>query len=69
MTSTYLLMNLVIARPLSAFSLATCKVDIWKTVKISCQQEWLEMCAIFCGDGVKEMMRNASCFINFVPCI
>ena len=26
-------------------------------------KEWLEVCAMFFRDGVKEMMRNASCLV------
>ena len=42
----------------------------WETVKISWfgQKEWLEICAIFFTYGVEEMMRNASCFIIYIPC-
>ena len=40
------------------------KVDIWKTVKISCHKECLEFCAIFFINGEEETMRNASCSKN-----
>ena len=45
------------------------KVDIRKTVKISCHKECLEFCAIFFINGEEEMMRNASCLKQFMSTI
>lgn len=34
----------------------------------STKKEWLEICAAFIGDGVKETMKNAKSFRNYIHC-